>query len=95
MDPNWELEEFKKNAASVVGLSLRSKAATIRRLAPDIAKYVELGYSLPQLLNVLLQAGLSPTPLSTLKSVLARQRAHQTRQSASDGSPNTHPGGTT
>lgn len=78
MAGNEELLRFQSLAEHVVGLGLRSKAATIRRLAPDIAHYLKLGYSLGQLLDVLLQAGLAPTPLSTLKSVLARWRADGT-----------------
>jgi hypothetical protein len=75
MARNEELIRFQGLAEHAVGLGLRSKAATIRRLAPDIASYLELGYSLSQLLDVFLQAGLAPTPLSTFKSVLARWRA--------------------
>ncbi len=78
MTRNEELIRFLGLAEYAVGLGLRSKAATIRRLAPDIAHYLELGYSLNQLLDVILHAGLAPTPLSTFKSVLARWRASST-----------------
>lgn len=85
MAGNKELLLFQRLAEHVVGLGLRSKAATIRRLAPDIAHYLKLGYSLGQLLDVLLQAGLAPTPLSTFKSVLARWRADRTALKAEKG----------
>lgn len=85
MAGNEELLKFQGSAEHVVRLGLRSKAATIRRLAPDIAHYLELGYSLGQLLDVLLQAGLAPTPLSTFKSVLARWRAGRRTNRADKG----------
>ena len=75
MGTNEELQRFQRLAEHAVGLGLRSKAATIRRLAPDVGRYHEMGYSLSQLLDVFLAAGLAPTPLSTFKSVLARWRA--------------------
>jgi hypothetical protein len=82
MVENEELQRFRGLAQHVVGLGLRSKAATIRRLAPDIAHYRDLGYSLSQLLDVFLQAGLAPTSLLTFKSALTRWRATAAAETA-------------
>ena len=72
---NPELAILRAEAAVVIGLGLRSKSACIRRLAPAIERHLVLGYSLAQVLRVLEQAGLPPTPLATLKSALVRHRA--------------------
>lgn len=68
-----------------MSLNLRSKAATIRRLAPDISHCLGLGYSMQQLLDVLQEAGLPPTPLSSLKSTLTRMKSRQQRLGTSKG----------
>lgn len=79
---NPELAILHTEAAGVIGLGLRSKSAAIRRLAPAIERYLALGYSLRQVLAVLEQAGLPPTPLATLKSALGRHRAKRRHDAA-------------
>ncbi len=81
---NPELAILHAEAAGVLGLGLRSKSAAIRRLAPAIERYLALGYSLRQVLAVLEQAGLPPTPLATLKSALGRHRAKRRQATALD-----------
>jgi hypothetical protein len=76
---NAELAAFGDEAERVIGLQLRSKTATIGRLLPAIDRYLALGYSLRQLLAVLLASGLPPTSLSTLQSAMSRQRTMQAR----------------
>lgn len=82
---NSELTAFGTEAARVIGLRLRSKAATIRRLRPDIDRYLALGYSMRQLLDVLLASGLQDTSLGTLQSAVSRERVRHARSAgASD-----------
>lgn len=83
VDNNPELAGLCAEAAGIIGLGLRSKSASIRRLAPAIERHLALGYSLKQVLQVLEQAGLPPTPLATLKSALGRHRAKCRRAGSS------------
>jgi hypothetical protein len=74
MPENMELAELQTIAEAVINLRLRSKAATIRRLRPDLIRFAKLGYSHEQILAVLIQSGLGPTTLGTFQTTLAREK---------------------
>lgn len=74
MKLNPELELFFNQARYVLGLNLRSKSAAVARLVDEIERYQDMGYTLAQLLEVLLLAGMEPTSIGTFQSMLARVR---------------------
>jgi hypothetical protein len=71
---NPELSGFHEKVKETAGLGLRSKAAQVRRLLPEIERLGKLDYTHERLCEVMTDAGLELN-VGTFRSILARIKA--------------------
>lgn len=68
-----ELAKFSELVGQLIQLKLKSKAALVKRITPDLDRLNDNGFSQERLVEVMNQAGFDIS-LGTLKTILYRQR---------------------